>query len=259
MVFSKTDNINEKQLEAIPGTVLFKVLKNKLFRRLGYKLGMRGPMDKGYERIVAYNGIKVYDKPNLHGEGITIGPDYIRVLLELGIGRVEHIYEFCSGPGYIGFMLLANGFCKKLTLADINEEAIEMEKKTVRENNIDEYVNIYHSDIFDKIPNNQKFDLIVGNPPHFQLNQKMGNTELGEKNLKAYDHDWNIHRRFFSEVKKYMKPGGHVVLQENTQGGMNETTFLDMIESGGGEFIDWVPTKKINGDSNPIYYLVCKY
>ena len=60
-----------------------------------------------------------------------------------------------------------------------------MEKKTVRENNIDDYVNIYHSDIFDNIPNDQKFDLIVGNPPHFQLDQKMGNTVLGEKNLKA--------------------------------------------------------------------------
>jgi hypothetical protein len=252
-------NINIKNLEAYPGKLLIKVYLNKLRRRIAYKLGLRGPMDTGYERIVSYNGIDVYDEPNLHGDGIKIGPDYIRVLLELGFSRVNKIFEFCSGPGYIGTMLLANGFCKKLVLADINPEAIRMQRKTIEKNKLENYVKSYHSDVFDDIPNSEKFDLVVGNPPHFQFDYKVGNTKLGEVNLKAYDPDWKIHKKFFLNVKNYMKPGGYVVLQENTMGGMDVNTFKNMIETGGGKFIDWVPTKKINGYTNPIYYLVVQY
>ena len=73
---------------------------------------MRGPWIQGYERIVAYNGIKFSDKPNLHGEGITIGPDYMVELLELGIGRVEHIYELVQVQVIMGYMLWLMDFAK---------------------------------------------------------------------------------------------------------------------------------------------------
>ena len=88
---------------------------------------------------------------------------------------------------------------------------------------------------------------------------KMGNTDLGEENLKAYDKDWDLHRKFYSQIKNYMQPGGYVVMQENTQGGMDVETFREMVESGGGEIIDWIQSKDITGKSNPMYYMITKY
>ena len=98
---------------------------------------------------------------------MTIGQDYIRMLNVLGFTQVDRIFEFCSGPAYIGYSLLAHGFCKNLTLADINPEAIKCVRKTASYNNVEHLVNIYHSDIFESIPETEKFDLVVSNPPHF--------------------------------------------------------------------------------------------
>jgi len=250
------ENINYRLLEAFPGKDLSQALIKKLARKYLAKLGKR---DAGYERAVNYNGVLVFDKPELHGEGMTIGQDYIRMLNDLGFKKVERIYEFCSGPAYIGYSLLAHGFCEKLTLADINPVAVECAKKTASYNKIEHLVNIYQSDIFDGIPSDEKFDLVVSNPPHFPPEMKMGNTELGEVNLKAYDVGWEIHRRFYSGIKEYMQPDGYVVMQENTQGGMDVETFREMIEDGGGEIIDWIQSRDVTGKTNPMFYLVTKY
>jgi len=255
----KNKNINYKLLEAFPGKDLIWAIKKKYLRRAFFKLGLTKKSDSNYERAVNYNGLVVFDKPELHGEGMTIGQDYMRALLELGFKRCENIFEFCSGPGYIGYSLLAHGFCEKLTLADINPKALEMVRKTAKYNNIEHLVNIYQSDVFDDIPETEKWDLVVSNPPHFPVDMKMGNTELGGENLKAYDEDWAIHRKFYRGLKKHIKPGGHVVIQENTQGGMDLETFRPMIEENGGKIVDWVQSKDVTGETNPMYYLVSQW
>jgi len=255
----KNVNINYRILEAIPGRDLIIVLMNKYFRRILTKLRLKSSKEEGYERAVNYNGVIVFDRPELHGEGITIGQDYIRALLELGFKRCGNLFEFCSGPGYIGYSLLANGFCERLTLADINPKAVEIANKTAHYNHIEHLVNIYQSDVFDNIPNVEKCDLVVSNPPHFPLAIRMGNTKPGEENLKAYDEDWKIHKKFYSGIKEHMKPGGYVVMMENTEGGQTVETFRDMIQMGGGEVISWVQSKNVKGEANPMYYLVSKW
>ena len=76
----KNQNINYKLLEAFPGRDLLVALSKKYFRGLKYKLGFSKKKDFGYERAVNFNGIVVFDRPEFHGEGITIGQDYVRAL-----------------------------------------------------------------------------------------------------------------------------------------------------------------------------------
>lgn len=66
-----------------------------------------------------YGSIDVYFKQNLRGGGDIFGQDYLRIVKQLG--KVNRLFEWCSGPGFIGFSLLANGMCDSLCLADINE------------------------------------------------------------------------------------------------------------------------------------------
>ena len=40
---------------------------------------------------------------------------------------------------FIGFSLLAHGICDKLTVADVNPEAVECCKKTVKENKLERF------------------------------------------------------------------------------------------------------------------------
>jgi hypothetical protein len=60
----KNKSINYRLLEAFPGSDLAAALSKKLGRKVLAKLGRR---DRGYERAVSYNGVIVFDRPELHG------------------------------------------------------------------------------------------------------------------------------------------------------------------------------------------------
>lgn len=245
-------NINMLLLERYPAKLLARVLVKKLGRKLQVTFGGKTTYEKPIQRAIMYNGIVVYDKSNLNGEGPTIGQDYLRALLELGLKRCERIFEFCAGPGYIGYSLLANGFCDKLTLADINPEAVAVARKTAHASRIEHLVNIYQSDCLDQIPAQERWDLVVSNPPYF-IPRGPEDT-----NIKAYDPGWSIHRRFYNKVKQFMKPGGLVVMMENSKGSEADI-FKPMIEAGGGKFVTWRPGIDVCGKNNFMYYVVSQW
>ncbi len=266
-------NVDEQMLESYPTRMIAKVLARKIKRRIQRKLGYLDPTP----RTRNFNGVVVFGNELLDGEGTTVGQDYMRILLELGMSKVERIFEFCSGPGYIGYSLLGNGFCEKLTLADINPVAVDHQKQTAQFNGIEHLVNHYISDILEDIPESEKWDVVVSNPPHFLLRTDdqmpvdprdaaaMAKVDPAQQasNIKARDPDWNIHRRFYHSVKKFMKPGGLVVMQENSnafkRGMATEQTFIDMIEEGGGEYLSTHPDTNICGHGNQMVYMVSRW
>jgi methylase of polypeptide subunit release factors len=138
--------------------------------------------------------------------------------------RQQRIFEWCAGPGFIGFSLLAHGLAETLCLADINPEAVEACRRTIAQNNLAGQVSVYHSDNLKNLPASEKWDLVVSNPPHF-IDDWIGD-------LRTYDDGWHIHREFFNGVDRFLKPGGVIVLQENNRGSTAET-FRPMIEASG--------------------------
>lgn len=283
----------ELAVDTLPTEVLVKTLVRRGLHSLGSLFGMAN----NSERSVTYNGITVYDRPELDGGGWMHGQDFIRGLLDLGFSRVDRICEFCAGPGYIGFSLLANGFCRELTLVDINPEAIAIEQKTVRENRLEKVVRIYQSDCLDQVPSSEQWDLVVSNPPQY-----LPVEHHDPKNIRAFDPGWKIHERFYSTVKNFMKPGGHTVIEEcavplapgkvykasphanifipdeNNPGqyticldavpalrkdtyavGSSPEIFVPMIEKGGGTFVTWRPAINVAGQHDGLYYIVARW
>ena len=82
-------------------------------------------------KSVKYKNIEVNYAPHLDGGGMGFGQEFLQVVKER-FGKADHIFEFCAGPGFIGFSLLANKLCDKLTLADINPEACKVSEETVK-------------------------------------------------------------------------------------------------------------------------------
>jgi methylase of polypeptide subunit release factors len=128
------------------------------------------------------------------------------------------------GPGFIGFALLGYGFCDTLCLADVNPEAVQACRRTVVQERLAERVAVYHSDNLDDIPASERWDLVVGNPPHF--------VDISPGELRFHDEGWKLHRRFFAAIGRFLKPGGIIVLLENNRGSTAET-FRGMIEAVG--------------------------
>jgi 16S rRNA G966 N2-methylase RsmD len=175
-------------------------------------------------RETAYAGVRVSYKPHLDGGGSTFGQDFVPLLRARGMPKATRAFEWCAGPGFIGFSLLAHGLTETLCLADINPEAVAACRRTVARNGLESKVAVYRSDNLRDIPASEQWDLVVGNPPHF--------IDSGIGHLRYHDPDWGVHRGFFGKIAQHLKPGGLVVLQENNTGS-TPATFAPMIAEAG--------------------------
>ncbi len=139
--------------------------------------------------------------------------------------RQQRVFEWCAGPGFIGFSLLAHGLCESLCLADVTPGAVRAARLTVRRNGLGRRVSVYRSDNLKQVPADERWTLVVGNPPHFD-------DDTFADDIRSYDRDWHLHREFFRDVGRFLAPGGVIVLQENNEGSTAET-FRPMIEAAG--------------------------
>lgn len=175
-------------------------------------------------REVAYAGVRVSYKRHLDGGGSSFGQDFLPLLRRRGMPKAARAFEWCAGPGFIGFSLLAQGLCETLCLADVNPEAVAACRRSVARNGLGAKVAVYLSDNLAGIPASEQWDLVVSNPPHF--------TDSGIGHLRYHDPDWRVHRGFFGTVARHLKPGGVIVLQENNIGSTPDT-FATMIADAG--------------------------
>ncbi len=174
---------------------------------------------------IRYNNIEVFYIPQLNGGGLRYA-DYFLKLVGERVGKVSAACEFCSGPGFIGFSLLAHGLCARLDLLDISPEAIELCQKTISSNNLESYVTAYESDCLNRAPANAKWDLVVGNPPHFDAPVR------NKTDLLLNDPEWSLHRNFFRDIGKHLNKNATIILIED-QYGSSQETFTEMIKKNG--------------------------
>ena len=195
---------------------------------------------------VKYKNITVFYKEELDGGGTTFGQDYLEFIPRLSKKKYDRVYEWCCGPGFIGFSLLAYGFCKSLCLSDVHPEAVEAVKKTIKFNKLENKVSVYLSDSLDQIPNNEKWDLVVGNPPHYS--KKFNIDDLDNDQMRiVLDSDLKTHDKFFEKVGNHLNENGFVLLQENWFR-VARDTFIEMINKYNFKFIFSSPF------SNKFYY-----
>ena len=165
----------------------------------------------------------------MDGGGTWFGQEYVDIIRDRYPGRVfERCYEWCSGPGYIGFNILDHGLCGSLCVSDVYQPAIQAVHETIKNNKLHN-VSAYATGTVGQLPENEKFDLVVANPPHFL-------TCPGDENYQriAVDQNWTAHQEFFENIGQHLLPNGIILLQENQSGSMNrEQDFEPFIDAAG--------------------------
>jgi len=175
--------------------------------------------------VSKFGGLEVAWTPDLDGGGRAFGQDYIPLVQHL-FGRVRTVAEFCAGPGFIGFSLLAHGCCERLVLVDVNPRALDAVRETVRRNGLGDRVTWHLSNGLDDVPDTERWDLVVANPPHFPA------PVAEQVSMITDDLGWALHAAFYARVGGFLAAGGSVLLQENSEGSVPED-FLPMIAAGG--------------------------
>jgi methylase of polypeptide subunit release factors len=187
------------------------------------------------EKLQRYRSLDVVYSDELVGGGEKYGQDYLRLVGE-AYGHVNRVFEWCAGPGFIGFSLLANGLCDSLCLADVNPAAVAAARATVQRNHLEERVSVYLSDGLVDVSTAERWDLVVGNPPHSGTDRDLG----WGPDVIYKDPGWAIHRGFYKEIARFLSPGAEVVIQENRDLS-SAADFEEMIAAGGMQLVGTEP------------------
>ena len=126
------------------------------------------------------------------------------------------ILDLCTGSGIIGITLRKELESKslKVVASDISEEALKVAKENAIMNEAE--VKFIQSDIFENI--NEKFDIIVSNPPYIAYNDKV----TMEDNVLNYDPHLALfaeedgmyfYREIVENAKEYLEEDGLVFFE----------------------------------------------
>lgn len=185
--------------------------------------------------LVTYGSVQVFYTDGLDGGGNDFGRAYVPFIQE-HLGPVDSVFEWCAGPGFIGFSLLAAGLCVSLDLGDVNPEARAAVARTIEVNGLGGQVRFHQSDCFADVPPHLRWDLVVGNPPHMNVPAAESEYQRDHSPLIWQDTAWEIHRKFYRHVRSRLRPGGSVLIQENRHFSAPED-FLEMITQSGLELV----------------------
>lgn len=144
----------------------------------------------------------------------------IKILKEKNFQKNKiNILDLCTGSGAIIVSLgkELEKISEKYNFygTDISEKAIEIAQKNANSNNVN--VKFYLGDLFESINVNEKFDLIVSNPPYIETDViKTLSLEVQKEPIIALDGGitgLDFYKRIAKESKKVLTTKGYLILE----------------------------------------------
>lgn len=131
----------------------------------------------------------------------------------------KKILEIGTGSGAMSIAIAKNNKDSQITATDISDEILKVAKQNIELNNITN-ITLIKSDLFNEI--NEKFDLIISNPPQ-QSSEKLNKAEQEGKLITprvASDggiDGLDLYNKIKNQAKEYLNEDGVLVLQYDGQ------------------------------------------
>ena len=78
----------------------------------------------------------------------------------------QHILDLCCGGGCIGIAACVYAEQSTVTACDLSAEALALARENASLYELDERYQVYQGDLFDALPDDHRYDLILSNPPY---------------------------------------------------------------------------------------------
>lgn len=191
------------------------------------------PNDESYDsKFEKYNqtdmlssGLKISFSILLDGGGVKCSQDIVETVKQLGAKKkYTNALEWCAGMGALGFDLLGHNLVDRVAFLEYIPFAEPTIIKNALENDLLEKVKVYISSTVSNIPDSEKFDLVVANPPHVSdFFEFLKNSRAQNGNPEAFlssarmcvDHKFSSHKEFFKNIRKYLTDDADILLIEN--------------------------------------------
>ena len=145
--------------------------------------------------------------------------------------RYRRAHEWCCGHGAIGFKILESGLCDTLVLTDKYEPAAVGCEFTAVANDLQHRVTIYTTPDLASLPDYEKWDLVVANPPWrsiFRPGPEVSNDIM----RKMFDLGWIAHQNLYDHVGRYLSADADLYIYEDSRFS-NVDTWNHMITNAG--------------------------
>jgi methylase of polypeptide subunit release factors len=155
-----------------------------------------------------------YVREKLDGFGSILKYPFVTAVERLG-RRFGSAFEWCSGIGEIGMALLRKDLCARLTLSDINPEAIKIAREIAARDGLEQKIDFFVGDNMTALPADLKFDLVVANPPnYFNIQEAHPYGKIYANDLRPNDRGWKLHEAFYATIGKHLLPEAVMLIEE---------------------------------------------
>jgi 16S rRNA (adenine1518-N6/adenine1519-N6)-dimethyltransferase len=175
----------------------FSLIANKLFSLVHSK------------RITVHNSL-FYVFPQVYEPS----DDTFLLAEHLNIVSGAKVLDMGSGSGVLG--ILSAYTAKSVVSADINPYAVECTAFNAKLNHIANKVDARLSDLFEAFPMNEKFDIIIFNPPYLPMDVRMRSTEWVEKAWFGGVTGRTVIDTFLQSVDDYLANEGRVLFIQSS-------------------------------------------
>lgn len=154
-------------------------------------------------------------------QGEATAEGAIRMIRERSLHDLR-VLDICCGVGIIGLTIFSQlkreGVVHAIGLSDVNVFNLNVLQRALKKNALSSLVGneikFWLSDGFAHIPPDEKFDLIVSNPPHFPRDN-FTSKSFSPDVLGTFDAQWAFHAAFYRQCHEYLTPRGEVWFLEN--------------------------------------------
>ena len=161
------------------------------------------------------------------------------------------ILDMCTGSGAIAIALAKNVEKCIVDAVDISSGALEVVRKNVVKNQVEDKINIINSDLFSKV-HNKKYNLIVSNPPYIERNviEKLDKQVQKEPilALDGGDDGLDFYKKIINEAPSYLESDGYLCFEI----GYNQKNAVQNLLSNSGKYQEIYCKKDLCGNDRVI-------
>jgi release factor glutamine methyltransferase len=132
-------------------------------------------------------------------------------------GKKFSFLDIGTGSGAIAIAILRAFKNARGTLLDISKEALEVARENLNRYKLEERARLVQGNLFEPFPGNEKWDLIVSNPPYLAEEDWKGvQEELKFEPKRALDggkDGLDFYRKIILEAKDHMSAGAWLAVE----------------------------------------------
>ncbi len=176
--------------------------------------------------------------------------EVINILQNIKAENIQ-ILDMCTGSGAIAIALAKNVEKCIVDAVDISSGALEVVRKNVVKNQVEDKINIINSDLFSKVPN-KKYNLIVSNPPYIERNVIENLDKQVQKEpiiaLDGGEDGLDFYKKIINEASSYLESNGYLCFEI----GYNQRNEVQNLLSNSGKYQNIYCKKDLCGNDRVI-------